>query len=189
MKDIVNYEEFMSCLEALYTDTDYGIHPTPATTHACNLRARLEKEVDDPSELSLLDIGCGRGQLIEFYEFSGWVAAGTEIVNRLLSVELATFDEIYPYSVSDLHLLPDNAFDFVFFVNVLDHVWNPEDVVLGIGEGRRIAKYGVVVIVDGEENFQTIDLPNWQWDALFGEFASVEKVELEGFIRILGLNN
>ena len=55
MKDIVDYEEFMSCLESLYTDTDYGIHATPATTHAFNLRAELERRLEEPLKASILD--------------------------------------------------------------------------------------------------------------------------------------
>ncbi len=191
MKDIVNYEEFMICLESLYSDTDYGVRPTPSTTHAANMRPLLEKNVDDPSlNLSLLDVGCGRGGLLEFYEFSGWTVAGTEIVTRLLATELSGFEEIYPYAISDLSRVLENSYDFVSFVNVLDHVWNPEDIVRGIEEGKRIARYGIFVICEGEENFQTIDLPRWQWKSLFGSFGRTEFYEHEtGFIRILALND
>ena len=189
MKDIVNYEEFMVCLESLYADTDYGIHPTPATTHAANLRPTLEKLVDDPSSVSMLDVGCGRGELLEFYEFSSWTVAGTEIATRLLSIDLSPFEEIYPYAVSDLNRIGDDAFDFVFFVNVLDHVWNPEDIITGIEEGSRIAKYAVVVICDGEENFQTVNLPRWHWKSMFGTFKKTHFYEHDsGFIRILAIN-
>ena len=190
MKNIVNYEEFMVCLESLYTDTDYGTHPTPSYTHACNLRATLEKLVEDKTQkISLIDVGCGRGQVMEFYDFSGWEVSGTEIVTRLLAVDLLSFEEIYPYAVSDLKRIPDKEYDFVFFVNVLDHVWKPEDIVVGIEEGQRIAKYGIVVICDGEDNFQTVEFPRWQWKSLFGSFDRVEFFEHEtGFIRILALN-
>ena len=136
MKDIINYEEFMTCLETLYSDTDYGIHPTPSSTHASNLRPRLEKLKEDSSGFSLLDVGCGRGQLMEFYQLSGWRVAGTEISNRLIAIDLNEFEEIYPYPISDLNLIDSNSFDFVFLVNVLDHVWNPEDILTGIEESR-----------------------------------------------------
>ena len=141
-------------------------------------------------ELTLLDVGCGRGSLLEFYEFYGQTEAGTEIVTRLLAKDLSEFEEIYPYAISDLHSVTDNDYDFVSFVNVLDHVWNPEDIVKGIEEGRRIAKYGIFVICEGEENFQTVDLPTWQWKSLFGSFARMEFFEHEsGFIRMLALND
>ena len=189
MKNIVNYEEFMVCLESLYADTDYAMRPTPASTHAANIRPVLEKSSDQNYSCSLLDVGCGRGELLEFYEFSGWEVAGTEIVNRLLAVDLISFEEIYPYAISDLNRIEDNMYDFVFFVNVLDHVWNPEDIVLGIEEGKRISRYGIVVICDGEENFQTVNFPHWQWKSLFGDFANIDFYKHEtGFIRILALN-
>ena len=189
MKDIVNYEEFMVCLESLYSDTDYGTRPTPATAHACNLRPILERATDNEYSCSMLDVGCGRGELLEFYEFSGWEVAGTEIVTRLLAIDLLSFEEIYPYAISDLKRIEDNTYDFVFFVNVLDHVWNPEDIVAGIEEGKRIARHGIIVICDGEENFQTVDFPRWQWKSLFGDFGKVDFYEHEtGFIRVLALN-
>lgn len=190
MEDIINYEEFMACLEDLYQNTDYGIHPTPATGHACNLRPLLEKQMSDYSEITMLDVGCGHGDLMEFYKFSGWTVAGTEIVNYLLAGELLSFEEVYPYSIGDLKLIGDNQYDFVFFVNVLDHVWNPEDIVIGVEEGRRIAKYGIVVVCDGEENFQTIDIPKWQWRSMFTDFKEVDFYEHEsGFLRVLAFND
>ena len=189
MKDVVDFEEYMVCLEALYTETDYSIGVSPSKTHACNLRPKLEKYVEDNSAVSMLDVGCGRGDVMEFYEFSSWLVAGSEIVTQLLSTDLSSFEEVYPYAISDLQRLGTDLFDYVFFVNVLDHVWNPEDIVIGIEEGKRIAKYGIVVICDGEENFQTVDFPRWQWKSLFGDFEKVDWYESEtGFFRALALN-
>jgi len=92
----------------------------------------------------VLDIGCGRGLLLDKLRQHGWVPLGTE-----LSEDAAA------YARNHLHLpvltqpleeigLPSNEFDLVILWHVLEHVQSPRDMV---NEIARVLKPGGILLV------------------------------------------
>lgn len=118
-----------------------------------------------PVRGSLLDVGTGRGELLDDASGLGFdPVRGTEVVPYLLS-ERVTYAEA--------HALPHDAgaFDVVTCLDVLEHL-DPGDTVRALEELSRVAARAVVVtaadyshVVEGVElhvNARPLD----EWDAL-----------------------
>ena len=89
-----------------------------------------------PSESSILDVGCGSGEI-----GSDLVAAG----HRVVGVETFAREECaIDMSIFDGQTLPfgDDEFDWVVIVDVLHHASDPDRVV---AEARRVSSQGVIV--------------------------------------------
>lgn len=81
---------------------------------------------------ALLDVGCGRGELLRMAEAAGFSPVqGTEVVPELLGERV---------SYAEVHALPfpDGAFDVVCCVDVMEHL-DPPDTVPALRELRRVA--------------------------------------------------
>jgi len=82
---------------------------------------------------SLLDIGCGRGEILDFAEEKGFSAKGVEIVEELIDNKRVV------RGVS--HELPfkDDEFDYVTCLDVIEHI-QPDDSTATLKEIKRVAK-------------------------------------------------
>lgn len=92
----------------------------------------------------VLDIGCGRGLLLNKLRKRGWESLGTE-----LSDEAATYAReklelpIFTETLEELRF-PDGEFDLVILWHVLEHVHSPRDL---LAEVSRILKPGGLLLV------------------------------------------
>ncbi|MCS6842036.1 MAG: class I SAM-dependent methyltransferase [Roseiflexaceae bacterium] len=77
---------------------------------------------------SLLDIGCGDGVLLDVALDQGIRCAGIEVSSNLLSQLRARFRE-RAIIASDVSLLPDDVYDVVTLISVLEHVHEPYQVL------------------------------------------------------------
>jgi len=107
-----------------------------------NYRAYQIEQHQKPGKV--LDIGCGRGLLLNKLRQRGWDPTGTE-----LSEGAAAYarDELkLPIIVKPLEEIgfPDNEFDLVILWHVLEHVHSPRDI---IREVARILKPGGTLLV------------------------------------------
>jgi len=80
---------------------------------------------------SILDVGCGRGDLIQLFQERGWKAVGTQVshtaaeaARRLRGVDVR-IGELPGLS------LPPESFDVVTFLHVLEHLDRPGDYLSG----------------------------------------------------------
>lgn len=107
------------------------------------------------NERSILDIGCGDGLFLSMArkKYPHLACTGAEISHSALErakknvpdaafVSLRGTDEPLPF--------PDDAFDVVVALDVLEHVFMPERVVK---EMRRVARHGVLI---GVPNFSSL---------------------------------
>lgn len=93
----------------------------------------------------LLDIGTGRGELILAAKNSGWEVIGIEPSESFASyTENATGAKIRRETVENCNF-PDEEFDVVILSAVLEHLYNPDEVV---GEISRILKPGGIFYFD-----------------------------------------
>ena len=85
-----------------------------------------------------LDVGCGVGTLLRAVQNGGWSATGTEVAPAVVkSVQAAGLDARLGF-LGDLDL-PENGFDVVSMVEVIEHVPAPDSL---IAEAQRLIRPG-----------------------------------------------
>lgn len=76
-----------------------------------------------------LDIGCGNGTFLSFLKAHGWQVNGIEISEAAAKVAKEHFDiDVYIGNVRDAPF-DDKSFDFINMSHVLEHVYDPTEVL------------------------------------------------------------
>lgn len=107
-----------------------------------NLRASLGKNSE---AIKVLDFGCGSGILVDELAKQGYDAHGLDISEE--AIKFGVLQGIKNLGVIDSHKInfPDNTFDAVFMLDVLEHL---EDEKWALDEIRRVLKpRGVAIIM------------------------------------------
>ena len=120
----------------------YSSEKRPITDYPEKLAKHI-KENYFLCEGTLLDIGCGRGDMLRAFDKIGFEVKGTDI--SPLTEELIS---PIPFTLCDLideklHY-PDNTFDFVFSKSVIEHLKEPEKL---LNEAFRVLKPGGKFVV------------------------------------------
>jgi len=104
-------------------------------------RSRIKKYVK-PGRI--LDIGCGRGLFLNVMRNGGWDAVGTELnketasyATKVYGLEVLTGDLIK-------HKLDEQSLDAININQVLEHLKNPNEVLL---ECRRLLRRGGLLLI------------------------------------------
>lgn len=84
-------------------------------------------EVSDGKDWKCLDIGCGNGQTVEYLRSSGIACYGIDLTLRGVHNSLGSVPSYYEKGSIWRLPFPDNAFDFTFSTDVLEHL--PTDMV------------------------------------------------------------
>lgn len=112
--------------------------------------ARANEAKRDIFELkggSLLDVGCGRGEILEFARDEGFdPVVGVDVVPLL--------DHVVKGSLAGLPF-DDDSFDWVTCFDVLEHVL-PIDTELALSELKRVAKRGVLLTVNNKSSVNRV---------------------------------
>jgi len=115
----------------------------------------------------LLDVGCGSGAYLEILREGGWTVAGVEIdPDAAQRARTKRSLDVHTGTVLDAPL-PPGSFDVVTLWHVLEHVWNPNEVVDRIA--HLLAPGGLFVVsapaIDGhaaaalKEHWYHVDVP------------------------------
>ena len=109
-------------------------------------RIRATLALIPPDVESLLEVGCGRGDLVN--RWAGKRAFGTDLARRALR------HVTRPAFASSIFTLPfqDGAFDAVLCAETLEHL-EPSRLPEAAREIRRVARRHVVITVPWQENF------------------------------------
>ncbi len=127
-----------------------------------------------PCRGSLLDVGCGREEILKIAAAIGFdPCGGTEIVPALLDGDRIVFAECHALP------FPDNSFDVVTLLDVLEHLL-PGDDEAACHEIERVGKrFLLLTVSSGRSNFAGHKLhinrrPCKKWYELFREWFAGE---------------
>jgi 2-polyprenyl-3-methyl-5-hydroxy-6-metoxy-1,4-benzoquinol methylase len=117
------------------------------------LRVREIEAVANSEPGRVLDVGCGRGVLLQEFRRRGWEVQGTELSEQAASYARQTLS--IPVEIGSLEALhfPTNHFDAVTLWHVLEHVANPRAL---LAEINRILKPDGVLLV-AAPNFGSLE--------------------------------
>jgi SAM-dependent methyltransferase len=180
-----DFIEFTALDEALALSEKKTIQPPSEILHAVDAEKIYSKEYENTiyrmggqryehavkyigqwQKGRLLDIGCGRGEILDFAEGKGFEAKGTEIVEELIDNTRV----VKGYT----HELPfeNNSFDYVTCFDVIEHIL-PENTAKTFEEIDRVAQKSILLsIANYPSKFGNgIDLhinikPYPKWDGL-----------------------
>jgi 2-polyprenyl-3-methyl-5-hydroxy-6-metoxy-1,4-benzoquinol methylase len=100
----------------------------------------------------LLDVGCGKGDLMTWYQNRGWETTGIEPSLKAAGIAEARGLKIVEAPIEEAHLL-DNYFDAVTMVQVLEHLKDPKSVLNKLHRALRPGG----LLVAGVPNFLCFD--------------------------------
>lgn len=122
-----------------------AVHETPRTSASEQRRVRDTVALIPPGTDSLLDVGCGRGDVL--HAITVRFAVGTDLARRGIR-HLKR-----PAAIASMLTLPfpDRSFDVVLCAETLEHL-DPDDLTRAAGELRRVARRSVVITVPYDEN-------------------------------------
>lgn len=122
---------------------------------------------------SLLDVGCGRGEVLRLAESLGFTVQGVEVVDSLIDGDRVVRGQAYDLPFGD------NAFEHVTMYDVMEHLL-AEDAERVCRELQRVASETVTLTVSNISHIhQGVEMhitrrPYAEWDADFRRWFSGE---------------
>lgn len=104
-----------------------------------------ESALEMVGEGSVLDLGCGDGMLLDSLKLRGNSAEGLDISQEAVQKCKAKGHEakLFDFSAGKLPYA-DNSFDYVVMLDVLEHLYNPDSLLI---EAKRVSKQFVILSV------------------------------------------
>jgi SAM-dependent methyltransferase len=145
----------MSNKNSKYLETIYNNEYTPITSYPSKLALRLFTKYNFISDQRLLEVGCGRGEMLREFKNLGLICTGidrdTFYENELIAygIEFRAFnlsENPFPYE--------DNSFDIIYTKSFVEHINNPE---FFLNECKRVLKPNgkiLNLVPDWEANMQ-----------------------------------
>jgi len=111
-------------------------------------KADAERTVQQLMPTSMLDVGCGRGEMLDFAKSLGAdTVIGIEVVPQLVAAR----DDVLPGEGWQLPF-DDNSFDVVTCFDVMEHLL-PGDDILTLQELSRVASRAVAVSANNKDSW------------------------------------
>ncbi len=92
----------------------------------------------------VLDIGCAVGQFLDTLKKDGWDTYGIELNDQERKIAQKKKHQIYDQKIEE-NYLPRKNFDLVSILEVLEHVYNPKQVIKSIY--KILKKNGLLVVI------------------------------------------
>lgn len=145
-----------------FSEKDFGI--------VYKIRSRLEaKRVLSwckglPEDAKILDVGCGDGfhlNLLRQYGNKTWQLEGIDVDERAIETAQMSGLTVHCGTVETLNL-PENAYDFVFMIQTIEHVAHPEKALAAIFEILK-PNGKLVVVTDNTDSLDFTLFKNSYW--------------------------
>lgn len=110
----------------------------------------LQRHFPSPEVRTILDFGCGRGEVMPIYENKGYNVTGTDADEECVRISSQAGKTLLLDTRDPLSQFGENSFDAVVCYHVMEHVPSPIET---IGILSKIARKAVVIAVP---NLQTL---------------------------------
>lgn len=96
-----------------------------------------------PNIKTILDVGCGSGELLQFLSQHGYDVSGTDVVDEVITKAQEKKLSVVQSSATDLSIFQQDEFDCVILSHVLHHVSQP---IQAITESFRVCKHNCLIV-------------------------------------------
>lgn len=146
---------------------------------------------------TILEVGCGRGQLIRWLQAKGYEVEGTEVADWLMKPG----GDLYGLPVkkmffSELNQIPENHYDVVLSNDVIEHLQFDEEVIDGMMNLARISKGPVLISTGGTRhgwqpvikpsNLHFVMHPKEWWKEVYERYCIIDQEFESGSYFIFG---
>lgn len=121
-------------------------------TYFTDILVELNKFVGSQGEKSILDVGCGTGEFLQFVQKAGWKTFGTEPSEEAKEKAESKGIKIYS-SLEELNRKQEMRFDVITLINVLEHVIDPKKTINNL---KNCLKQGGVLYVQVPNDFNKL---------------------------------
>lgn len=118
------------------------------------------KHIELKPGMKVLDVGCGRGDIVVYYAQKGieaygidYAKAGIVIANEVKEKQKKEIQKYIHFSLMNAKKLdfPDNFFDAIISIDVFEHLYK-EELEVALSEIRRVLKNDGTLLVNTEPN-------------------------------------
>jgi 2-polyprenyl-3-methyl-5-hydroxy-6-metoxy-1,4-benzoquinol methylase len=136
---------------------DYGRSLSPSYKLVTNAIQLFKKN----GVKSIIDVGCGRGRLLDILESHEFSVTGTEVIKDLIENDLKLWNI---YSVEAHRFASEvGRHDLVLFVDVLDHLSDESEAILALSQAFNVANIAVCVVVNSLSQQRILKYPDMWW--------------------------
>jgi SAM-dependent methyltransferase len=133
-------------LDKLYVGPDdYFVHHDPKNKVKCCTQLLRELEVVLTYKGRILDVGCGRGEMLSAAKSLGWNAQGVEPSHEFSDLARRRYGVEVRNCSLEAAKYPDNYFDVVTLAAVMEHLYYPKQMLI---EVNRILRPGGLLWMD-----------------------------------------
>ena len=138
-----------------YLETIYSDEYTPRTSYPSKLALRLFNKYKFNASQSLLEVGCGRGEMLREFKNLGLLCTGIDRDSFYENEIIADGMKFKAFNLSESPFpYEDNSFDIVYTKSFVEHIDNPE---FFLNECKRVLKPNgkiLNLVPDWEANMQ-----------------------------------
>ncbi len=122
-------------------------HSVPHDYYSYTRTDILPKLPSDFKPAAILDVGCGTGATTAYLKqlFNAEYSAGVEVNHKAAVKARENLDRVYEQSIESHDLqLPENTFDLILFLDVIEHLYDPWTVLTHVK--RSCSQNGMIVL-------------------------------------------
>lgn len=161
-----------------YIDVIYDVSSKPITDYPHKLTKHLKERFDIDDGLSILDVGCGRGDFLNGFINNGLNGYGVDFTDA--AERHCPKGKIFQADIEKNGMpFDNNYFDVIFSKSVIEHFYDPDIL---IKECKRCLKPGGLIIVM---------VPSWEHNfrIYFEDFTHRSPFMMTSLNDILEMNN